>query len=561
MVLQYKALGGLAVALLILLVIGFVSYGSGVEAETSLVNAHTLVGLGSFLAAVLVAAASWLIRRDFDARIRAQRELERNEALLRDFLDNANDMIQMISPEGKILYANRAWRERLGFSEEEITRMSLTQILHPDCRDHCLAMFQRVMGGETLRDAPAIFVAKDGRSIAVEGNVNCRFEDGKPVQTRAIFRDITERQRIERELRQAHEKLTRSHAELEQRNLDISRLSEMGELLQSCQAPAEAYQVVAQALPKLFPVTVGAIYSIGRSGNMVESMAVWGGAMPGETVFGLEDCWALRRGRMHAVAQAEYGQRCPHVTATDVSGYLCMPLMAQGEALGILHLRTVNQESGGQRNPSLLFTDSGKRLATALAEQIALALANLRLRETLREQSIRDPLTGLFNRRYLEESLEREIRRATRSQRPLSVLMIDLDHFKRFNDTFGHDAGDALLRELGQLLQTKVRGSDIACRYGGEEFSLIMPDATPATALERAERIRKSAKGLDLKHAGQALGAVTLSVGVAAFPEHGDTPFLLVRAADQALYRAKAAGRDRVLLAETLADATPPSSS
>jgi len=139
--------------------------------------------------------------------------------------------------------------------------------------------------------------------------------------------------------------------------------------------------------------------------------------------------------------------------------------------------------------------------------------------------------------------------------------MIDLDHFKRFNDTFGHDAGDVLLRELGQLLQSNVRGSDIACRYGGEEFALILPDANLATAQERAERIRKSAKYLDLKHAGQALGAVTLSVGVATFPEHGDTPFLLVRAADQALYRAKAAGRDRVMLAETVADTMPPPTS
>lgn len=545
-----KALGGLAIAPAIHLTGGFVIS----DGSMGLV-------LASLALATAIVLAIWLVRRDAHGRVQTRRALEQSEAVLRDFLDNANDMIQMISPDGKFLYVNRAWREKLRYSEEESARLNLMEILHPDCRDHCMAMFQRVLGGESLRDVPAIFVAKDGRSITVEGNVNCRFEDGKPVQTRAIFRDVTERQRIERELRQAHEKLTRSHAELEQRNLDISRLSEMGELMQSCQAAAEAYQVVAQTLPKIFPMTVGAIYAIGPSGNVAESMTVWGGAMPGETVFGLEDCWALRRGRMHAVAQIEYGQRCAHVTASAISGYLCIPLVAQGEALGVLHLRTVNQESASHRNPSLLFTDSGKRLATALAEQIALALANLRLRETLREQSIRDPLTGLFNRRYLEESLEREIRRATRSQRSLSVLMIDLDHFKRFNDTFGHDAGDVLLRELGQLLQSNVRGSDIACRYGGEEFSLIMPDATLSTAQERAELIRKSAKSFNLKHAGQALGAVTLSVGVAAFPENGDTPFLLTRAADQALYRAKAAGRDRVMLAESITDATPPSSS
>jgi diguanylate cyclase (GGDEF)-like protein len=294
---------------------------------------------------------------------------------------------------------------------------------------------------------------------------------------------------------------------------------------------------------------------VNASRNVAESMAAWGGALPGESVFAPDDCWALRRSRLHAAPNLEFGQRCPHVAAPDVSGYLCVPLLAQGEALGILHLRTLRQDPTGQKNPSLLFTDSGRRLATAVAEQIGLALANLRLRETLRQQSIRDALTGLFNRRFLEESLDREIRRAARGNRPLSVLMMDLDHFKRFNDTFGHDAGDLLLRELGALLQQNVRGSDVACRFGGEEFALILPDASPATAQERGEVLRRAAKHLDLKHAGQSLGTVTLSVGVAAFPEHADTPASLIRAADQALYRAKAAGRDRVMLAESPAPA------
>ena len=177
--------------------------------------------LASLALAAVVALAIWLVRRDADGRIRTRRALEQSEAVLRDFLDNANDLIQMISPEGKILYANRAWREKLGYSDEETARLSLVDVLHPDSRDHCMAMFQRVLGGETVREVPAIFVAKDGRSITVEGNVNCRFEDGKPVQTRAIFRDVTERQRHERELRQTHEKLTRSHAELDAPSADV----------------------------------------------------------------------------------------------------------------------------------------------------------------------------------------------------------------------------------------------------------------------------------------------------------------------------------------------------
>jgi diguanylate cyclase (GGDEF)-like protein len=379
---------------------------------------------------------------------------------------------------------------------------------------------------------------------------------GKIYAICGISTDISDRKRAERELRNAHAQLTRSMAELQQRTQDITRLGEMGELLQSCQSQTEAYQVVARFLPQLFPLTVGALYTINSSRNLVESVTAWGGAVTGENVFAPEDCWALRRARMHAVAKIDYGQRCDHVPVDDVSGYLCIPLLAQGEALGILHLRTT-ADGAAAKNASLLFTDSGRRLANAVGEQIALAIANLRLRETLRQQSIRDGLTGLFNRRYLEESLEREIRRAARSQRPLAVLMIDLDHFKRFNDTFGHDAGDALLRELGSLLQSQVRGSDIACRYGGEEFAVILPDAPLAAAQDRADVIRKSAKHIDLKHHGQALGAITLSIGVSVFPDHGDAPFSLLRAADQALYRAKAAGRDRVVLAETPAPTTP----
>ena len=181
-----------------------------------------------------------------------------------------------------------------------------------------------------------------------------------------------------------------------------------------------------------------------------------------------------------------------------------------------------------------------------MAEHVALALSNLKLHETLRSQSIRDPLTGLFNRRFMEESLVREVLRAARNQGPLGVIMIDLDGFKSFNDTFGHDAGDTLLREFGFLLRNNIRAEDIACRYGGEEFTLILPEATLEATLERAEQIREEIKRLKVLHRDQDLGQVTVSLGVAVFPNHGTTGEALLRAADTALYRAKIDGRDRV---------------
>src|SRR5437867_149407 len=219
--------------------------------------------------------------------------------------------------------------------------------------------------------------------------------------------------------------------------------------------------------------------------------------------------------------------------------------MAQGESLGVLYLSTgtdaEHQESG--------WTESKQRLAQTIAEQLGLAVANLKLRDTLRNQSIRDPLTGLFNRRYMEETLEREVRRAERGHHQVGVMMLDIDHFKEFNDTFGHEAGDMLLRDFGRLLRSNMRGEDVACRYGGEEFVLILPEASPEAALRRGEQLREAGKRLYVSHRGQLIGGVSSSLGVACFPDHGANGEALLQGADAALYVAKNAGRDRVMVA------------
>lgn len=188
------------------------------------------------------------------------------------------------------------------------------------------------------------------------------------------------------------------------------------------------------------------------------------------------------------------------------------------------------------------------RQAIAVAERISWALANLGLREVLRSQSIRDPLTGLFNRRYMEESLERELRRAARNKTSVVVLMIDVDHFKRFNDTFGHQAGDTLMRAFGDFLTKRTRGQDIACRSGGEEFVLILTDASIETAHKRADILRDELSLLTVMHAGNLLGKISISIGISAFPDHAATVVELLHVADQALYHAKKEGRDRVVV-------------
>ena len=337
--------------------------------------------------------------------------------------------------------------------------------------------------------------------------------------------------------------------ELEQRNHEISLLGEMSDFLQACNTAEEAYGVITRTGEHLFPDTMGALFIYSASRNDLEALASWGGlaSNPNESVFTPEECWALRRGRAHRIENPRTGLSCRHLPSPLASKYLCVPMVAQGDVLGVVHLRrnSLAAESADSAGPL------NERLAVTLAEHVALALTNLKLRETLRNQSIRDPLTGLFNRRYMEETLEREMRRAERSQAPLGVVMLDLDHFKQFNDTYGHDAGDLVLRELGALLKTQIRGGDIACRYGGEEFTLILPETPLDTIRQRFEALRLGINQLNVRHRGQSLGTITVSAGIAMFPEHGASGEDLLRAADRALYRAKAAGRDRMVTAET----------
>jgi diguanylate cyclase (GGDEF)-like protein/PAS domain S-box-containing protein len=341
--------------------------------------------------------------------------------------------------------------------------------------------------------------------------------------------------------------------EREQRNREIVLLSELGGLLQTCDSIEEAYQVISRQGRKLFPDLSGAVYRLSASRTDLELVSSWGesGPWPEADFFRPEDCWGLRLGRDHCVEDPATDLICRHVAEHDPPRYICLPMMAQGEALGVLHLRIeATAAAAGGVSP---LNEARRRLAAAVSEHTAMALANLSLRETLRHQSIRDPLTGLFNRRYFEESLEREIRRARRRGVPLGVVMLDLDRFKVVNDNYGHEAGDVLLRSFGELLRRSVRGEDVACRWGGEEFALLLPEATLEVTRERAEEVRQSVKELKVQYQDSTLGPVTVSLGVAIFPDQGLSGQSVLRAADAALYQSKASGRDRVTSALQIA--------
>ncbi len=344
------------------------------------------------------------------------------------------------------------------------------------------------------------------------------------------------------QLSAANDELRKQATELSKRNQEIMLFSKMNDFLQTSTTEAEAYSIISDVVTQLFPDDSGAVFVLSASRNMLEAAAVWGPLPPANVIFPPHECWAHRRGQGHIALSHE--RRCPHVNDGGHM-YVCLPLLAQGETLGILHILDGPVKNDQADEARML---EKCRLAKILADNIGLGIANLKLRESMRNLSIRDPLTGLFNRRYMEEALAQELHRTTRNKAQLAVIMTDIDHFKQFNDNFGHDGGDAILRTLGEFFKKHVRGSDIACRYGGEEFILILSPSTAEGARQRAEKIREGARLLSVTHANQNLGAITLSLGVAIFPDHAPDAAALVKAADVALYEAKHSGRNRVVM-------------
>lgn len=362
-----------------------------------------------------------------------------------------------------------------------------------------------------------------------------------------VRRETARRETSETSLNEANAKLETSLGELRHYSESARSVALLGELLQTCRNTREALAIAGKHLTHLLPDMSGAIGLFNETRDQIEISQTFGSGPFAET-FAPDDCWSLRRGRMHISSRESAEPSCEHFDAAKT--FLCLPMMAQGETVGVL---TVGTARAGD------FTLAEHRTLQTITEQLSLALANLLLQETLRNQSLRDALTGLFNRRYLDDALAREIGRARRNTLPLSVIMIDLDHFKRFNDTNGHEGGDALLAEFGQTLARVVRSEDIACRFGGEEFAVILPGADFAAALQRAEELRAAVTRMSVKLRGATLAPVTASLGVAALHDHGKTGPDLLKAADEALYEAKKDGRNRVALAQRFGDhAAPP---
>jgi len=468
-------------------------------------------------------------------------------------LDASPNAVIAVDGRGRIAYANPKVQDVFGWSPQDLRGERIERLIPSRLTEKHAAHRAGYRRRPTARPMGIGLELTARRQDGTEFPVEISLAPARSRLGPLVFAtvvDITARANLQEQLAQANEELRHRADELEQRGREMTLLAQLGELLESCQSLEEAYSVVAGMAEPLFPGDAGAVYALTTSHNVAEVVASWGNPPPVRSVFPPTECWALRRSRLHVVHDGDPELRCQHVEEPISAGLLCEPLAAQSETLGLLHVQVRRRATGKAR--AALVADR-ERLITTLGEQVALALANIRLRGTLQEQSWRDPLTGLYNRRYMEESLDREVRRATRDGYGLGLLMADLDNFKQLNDTFGHVAGDAVLGKIGRFLATAVRGADIACRFGGEEFVIILPKASLDDTRRRAEALREGIKVFQHDEPSGGVPPATMSVGVAAFPEHGASVEDLILAADSAVYRAKALGRDRVVVASSSA--------
>jgi diguanylate cyclase (GGDEF)-like protein/PAS domain S-box-containing protein len=498
---------------------------------------------------LVLSVVGLIVGSEVSERQRLAIDLNEQTTYLDSLIQNSPLGIVVLDRQGSVELANVAFGKLFQYNQLELSSIAIGSIgmLDNEGTDST-PLISQIFAGEAMhrtvrqrrKDGHILDLALHGVPLLINGDVRGAY---------LIYEDISERIRAGEAQEQHAESLDRLVRELGLRTEQMTALNEMGALLACSGTVKEACAVGANSVQKLFPsASSGALYLFRSSRDLVEAVVRWGKRDVSAPTFPPEACWSLRRGQPHWSEPSRSGIACLHLTSTSITECLCIPMLAQGNTVGVLHLEFLSAELGCDSDTENS-RDSRQRLAVSAASQIALSLASLQLRETLREQSIRDPLTRLFNRRFLEESLERELQLAARKKQSVAVLFLDLDHFKRFNDTFGHDAGDMVLQSLADMFRKFFRGTDICCRYGGEEFAIVLPESSCQDAAIRADELRAAVKNLRLQYKGQTLGRLTVSAGIAVFPEHGSTCAELLKIADECLYESKARGRDIVTLA------------
>jgi diguanylate cyclase (GGDEF)-like protein/PAS domain S-box-containing protein len=459
--------------------------------------------------------------------------------------EDAPVMLWLTNSEGKVIFTNSKWKKFVGApAGEHLGGDAWITSLHPNDLQACLKTFEEAFRIRQPFEMEYRLRRSDGQYRYVldtgEPYIN---REGKFSGFIGSSTDITDRKNHENQLH-------RSQLELTQHNREMQLINELNSYLQVCRSLEETHSIVGHYAQRIFADNTGALFLFDESRSVVKAAATWGNTgYFSSKVISPDDCWALRQGRVHLVEGPASSIICNHITECPEQGYVCAPAIAQGEMIGFLSV-TLGSGSGVD-DAGLLRTsvETRARLISMAADNLAMALVSLKLREALRNRSVRDPLTRLFNRRYLEETLVRELASCKRDNQQLGIIMVDVDHFKKYNDTHGHDAGDYVLVEIAEIVRSKLRVGDVPCRYGGEELVLVMPGVPKETAAARAEVVRKAVEKHEFIHRGKSLSGITISLGVANYPTDGDTPAALLKAADSMLYLAKESGRNKVVVA------------
>ena len=466
------------------------------------------------------------------------RSLQRSQQIQRLFLDQGPFAAYIKDEQSRVLYYNQELQSRFSVDPQEWLGKTDSEYL-PDPEEGRRVMENDQVVLKTLRPLKLI------EEVKIPGNdqpcywlsFKFPFSDYPTGACRigGISIDITESIEAQRSLTDLNRQLEEKTLELEAKKRELIYLSDMADMLYSCEFEDEVYQVVALTCSKLFPNMSGCINIIANSKNYVQINSTWGSERSSKEVFSLSDCWALRRGKLNLLSPCNAGLMCSHLIPPASGAHLCVPLFGQGEVIGILHINALEEISR-----------EAQQITEIIARTLGIALNNLSIKQRLTYDSLRDGMTQLFNQSYMQNITEQRLAEADRAGQPLSVIFLDIDNFKSYNSHYGHMTANIVLQGLAKLLLKSIRSFDIACRWGGEEFVIVMPNMTLETLRMRVEQLRIDVEQMQLKDGDQILKSITASFGIAV-SEPGITVKDFLNRANQAMLEAKRTGKNRVM--------------
>jgi|GEM_PF-2636210 len=515
-------------------------------------TANDFLKISSFFMITLLIFVFILFNLQHTRQTRSNKNWKIAQNQLNGLINGTNDGIAALDTQYRLIIFNKAFERgfQLIFGQAlAVGDDMLKALTHlPEEQKFILSLWKRGLQGQEFTEVHEFGDPKLARRAYEITCSSIRDENGVLIGASQIYRNVSKRLEMESLIRSENHKLSEGFAEIKSYSQAISQLNLLSSTLQSCLSIDETLNPIITFCPKILPHTAGILYLAHPSRNYLDYALEWNNPHTQERVISPNQCWALRRGQIHHFYNSNDSIACDHIKVNEnIPPYVCIPLQAQNEVVGLLYLEFIVDKKVEEELVSLI--NRQEPLINMIGEAIALSLANINLRESLRIRSIRDTLTGLYNRSYLDESLNREIYRAQRQKTTLAVIIMDLDHFKKINDTFGHEAGDLVLVEVGKLLLRLIRQSDIACRYGGEEILLLIFEVNKEEAYKLTELIRDAINKLELIYHGQPIGPVSASFGIATMPENGVKQTQLIEAADKALYESKKTGRNKITMA------------